>query len=177
MVDDFAVSAASFKRASAAGGGIAVHIEVAGDVQLSRKILRFGEHAMQAELLWESLYEDFMDIEEEQFTSEGSHGSGGWAPLADSTLKEKMRRGQPTEILRATDDLFNSLARRDAPNQIFENNVTWMVFGTMDPKAKYHQQGTSRMPQRRVLEFTGEERVLILKKIQAFIVTGEVIAL
>lgn len=156
---------------------IRVHIEVFGDTQIDRTLLRFGSRAMNAIPLWNSLYQDFLNIEQVQFLTEGSHGSGGWPQLAESTLLEKERRHQPTWILRATEVLFKSLTQRGALGNIRDIGPGWMRFGSDIPYGIYHQTGTVNMPMRKPLEFTELERVAVVKKVQRFIIYGEVVGL
>lgn len=151
-----------------------VIIEVFGDRQVDRQLLRMGARVQDPIPLWESLAEDLMQIEQAQFSSEGGSGSGGWAPLADSTLIQKARRGFPSAILRATDALMNSLTRRGAEGQVLDINPEFLRFGTDIEYGGFHQTGTSRMPQRRIVEYTELERVALIKKVQLFIVRGVV---
>lgn len=75
----------------------------------------------------------------------------GWPPLAPSTRKQKQRDGTYKKgTLRRTDALFNSLRAGGA------NNVRRVVngivqVGSNDPKLKFHQNGTSKMPARKVI--------------------------
>lgn len=67
-----------------------------------------------------------------------------WAPLADSTEDEKARMGYPAESpLMATGEMQES----------YRNEVEGLdgVVGTSDPKAIYHELGTTKMPPRPVL--------------------------
>jgi len=151
-----------------------VYIEVFGDKQISRELLRWGERAIRATPLWNSLYRDLVNIEKVQFLTQGQHGSGGWAELAPSTVRDKASRGYPPWILRATETLFKSLTVRGATGQIKEIGPDFMRFGSDIPYGIYHQHGTVHMPMRKVIDLTELERVAIVKKIQLFIVRGVV---
>lgn len=152
-----------------------VEIEVFGDRQISRKIMRFSARALRSVPLWNSLYQDLLNIENIQFLTEGQHGSGGWVPLSETTVREKAYRGQMPWILRATEALFKSLTRRSAPGNIREIEPTWMRFGSSIPYGVHHQFGTVKMPMRKPMDFTETEKVLIVKKVQRFITTGEIV--
>lgn len=158
-------------------GAVTVNLTVFGDVQIERSLLRWGERALRATPLWNSLYQDLLNIEKVQFLTEGAHGSGGWPELADSTVQDKAKRGQSPWILRASEVLFKSLTVRGALGNIREVGPNWMRFGSDIPYGIYHQQGTVHMPMRKPLELTGMERVAIVKKVQYFVVYGEVSAL
>ena len=156
------------------GQPVLVTIDVFGEVQIRRHLLRFGERALRATPLWNSLYNDLMNIEQVQFLSEGQHGSAGWLPLAEATVRDKQRKGLQPWILRATEVLYESLTRRNALGQIREITPTFMRFGSDIPYGILHQHGTVRMARRKVIDITEPERVGIVKKVQRFIVTGEV---
>ncbi|HEX4501096.1 MAG TPA: hypothetical protein VH187_08045 [Scandinavium sp.] len=156
---------------------VQVEVEVFGDKQISRHLLRFGERAVRATPLWNSLYRDLQNIEKVQFLTEGGHGSGGWAELAPSTVADKEKRNMSPWILRASEILFNSLTGRNALGQIKEIGPDFMRFGSDIPYGVYHQRGTVHMPMRKVIDITGPERVAIVKKIQMFLVRGVVVPL
>lgn len=144
-----------------------------GDTQISREILRFGDRATDARPVFRSLTDKFIRIEKGQFTSEGGRSSGGWAPLKPETVKAKKRRGFPSKILQAAKELMNSLTRKGDENMNLIISDQFMVFGSHVEHLKYHQKGTSKMPRRRVLEFTRRDRREIIREVQRFLVTGK----
>ena len=148
-------------------------LEVLGDVQIEREFLRWSERARDASELWDVLHGALMDMEHEQFVSQGGHGSEGWSPLKAVTVAEKQRRGYPTEILWRTLTLMDSLTKPDAAGSLFENFGEYMRFGTTVDYAIYHQTGTSRMPARKPVQLTKAERQALTRSVQRFIVTGE----
>lgn len=110
---------------------------------------------------------------EEQFASEGSHASGGWAPLADSTVREKARKGYRPEILRATDRLMESLTSKFDSDHIEEmRGPDTLAYGTRVPYGIFHQTGTRKMPRRRPVALTEGDKVAIMKAIQLATVRG-----
>lgn len=153
---------------------VVVHLEAFGDKQISRTLLRFSDRAIRGVSLWNSLHQDLLNIEQVQFLTEGAHGSAGWPALADSTVREKARRNQPPWILRATETLFKSLTTRSGLGHIFEKGPDFMRFGSDIPYGIHHQFGTVNMPMRKPLELTELERIAIVKKVQRFIIYGEV---
>lgn len=161
----------------ATSGGVEVKIIALGDVQISRRIMRVGERAFEAIPLWTQVYEDLLKIETVQFLTEGGHGSGGWSPLADSTKAEKQRKRQSPWIERATEALFRSLTAPAGPNQIFERTSGWMRFGTRVPYGIFSQTGTVKMPQRKLIDLKLVERRMIVKTVQRFLITGEVMSI
>lgn len=144
-------------------------IDVEGDVQIERQLIRFGKRAIDAKPAFAAIAEALLKIEERQFNSQGGTGSGGWAPLSIATLKGK----KDQRILHDTLDLRNSLTRRSDSNLKLIITDSFMVFGSKLEYAKYHQLGTSKMPQRRPVELTGTERTALTKILQRFIISGE----
>jgi hypothetical protein len=149
-------------------------LEVLGEEQVNRTLLRFGENAAHGQKLWEQMYKDLLMVERVQFLTEGAHGSGGWAKLKATTVASKKRQGLEPWILRATEALFHSLTEEGGEGQIREITDTFLRFGTEVPYAIYHMTGTHRMPARKPVQLTTEERIELTKMVQRFIVTGEV---
>lgn len=73
------------------------------------------------------------------------HYQPGWAPLADSTLREKAAAGYaiPNPLLRTGEMRDSIVGEADASGTGAEGAV-----GASDPKAIWHELGTSRMPPR-----------------------------
>lgn len=88
-----------------------------------------------------------------QFDTEGAHLNGRqWAPLSPRYLGWKIRAGLDPRRLHATGDMRAGLVGR--PMAIEEYGVHSARFGTNDEKAGFHQSGTSRMPQRVIINVT-----------------------
>ena len=117
-----------------------------------------------ATVVLEAIHESFQAYERARFDAEGP----GWAELAPSTLAEKARKGYPSTILEASGALLASLTVTDAPGSVWEHTGTLAVMGTdLKPEhpgsgwedwalAAFHQQGTSRMPARPVIDIPAE---------------------
>jgi phage gpG-like protein len=148
-----------------------LRLEVFGDVQLDRKLLRFEENLGDLEPVFEALADDFLAIETSQFASEGGFASGGWDPLADSTVR---RRGSAHPILDDFGDLRASLTQDGAKGSIRNITSDELFVGTDVDYAQHHQTGTPRMPRRRPVEFREADRRRWVRKIQRYIVSGEV---
>lgn len=152
-----------------------LQLELAGDKQLDRELLRFADRATDVRPAWAAIMLRLAEAEKRQFDSEGQRASGGWAPLAASTLARKQRLGLDPRILHATGRLAASLtAPLPGGDAIREALPLEMRFGTDVPYAGFHQTGTSRMPQRRPLETTEQDRRdMFVRLLQRFLVTGE----
>lgn len=144
-------------------------IEIHGDQQVARKLLRFADRVLDATEAFEAIAQDLYRIEREQFNTEGKYGSGGWEQLADSTIARKLHspdaktRGNAHNILRATDALMRSLVDEGAPGNIKIVQPHQLVFGTKVPHAKYHQPDPQR---RRELEIPRRDRADLVRIMQ-----------
>lgn len=159
--------------------GYVLEFEVFGDVQISRKILRFGERAGDAQPAFLKIIDSMEDDIAELFSTEGSSGGEAWAPLADSTLRRKERRGEGTSILQATRALLDSLTSNTHASGIRETGPDELVFGSslMTPDGKYslvelHQGGTEDMPARKPIQFSEPQKKGYVKQLQRYIVQG-----
>jgi phage gpG-like protein len=153
-----------------------IDISVAGDVQVSRNILRVGDRAGDMSPAFDQIADDIMEIEEEQFDSQGARGGAAWAPLKESTSARKRRLGLDPRILHATLDLRNSLTRRGDANQNLIIEPEYMVFGSDLPYIAPHQTGAPAvpLPVRRPINFTEQDRRGLVRTLQNFIMTGRV---
>jgi phage gpG-like protein len=145
-------------------------LEVYGDRQLDRKLLRFEDRIGDLEPAFEVLADDFLSIERQQFASEGGFASAGWAPLADSTVRS---RGSAHPILVEHGDLSASLTDATAKGAIRDITSDSLFVGTDVDHAPFHQTGTSRMPRRRPVEFRDADRRRWVKAIQRYLTTGQ----
>jgi len=156
-------------------------LDVAGDRQLARELLRVGEHGDDVAPALRQIADYWRDLAREQFATEGASGSGGWPPLAPATVQRKrgsadprVRRNAET-ILVATGALREGLT--DAGDEQHVERVTRdeLEFGTLVDYVGYHQHGTSRAPQRRPVELTETERRETMRRLQRWVLTGELV--
>lgn len=150
-----------------------VHIDVFGDVQIHRELLRYAGAVADASPAFERIARkgagagvlSLRGIERRQFGSQGQFASGGWAPLAPSTVREKARKGLSRKILRATGELEASLVGAGSGHiEIVQPHQ--LVFGTSVSYARFHQRGTKRMPRRRVIELRESDRRDMVRTLQ-----------
>lgn len=135
-----------------------LNFDVAGDEQLQRSFSRFTEHVKDYSPAFRAIAVEFFKGEEQQFESEGSHGSGGWSPLAPSTAEQKARLGYPPDILVRTGKLKNSLASMSG-DTVRDVQPHMLRLGTTVPYAIYHQKGTRRMPARPPIQLNERQKV------------------
>jgi phage gpG-like protein len=121
--------------------------------------------------LWPNVIREFYLIEAEQFESEGAAGaSGRWAALSDVYAKYKQVAHPDKGILRADDDLYQSLTDPEAAGAILRPEPDGLTIGTSVPYATAHQRGTRKMPARPPISFSEAQKRRMQKAIQAGLV-------
>lgn len=147
-----------------------VRIEVFGEQAIDRTLTRAGMAIDDARPAWLEIMDFLTEVERRQFASGGSYGSGGWAPLAPSTLRSKQAAGYPDDILVRTGRLKGSLSEVGHGDQVREASPTQMLFGSSVEYGAFHQAGTAVMPRRRPVQPPGADRRDIVKILQRHIV-------
>lgn len=141
-------------------------IEAFGAKILHRNLMRFAENLAAPVAALEVAADHLRAAAAKQFGTEGGYASGGWAPLADSTVAEKARKGQSPQILRATGALMDSLIDKFDAGHIERLSPNTLTFGSMIPYGGYHQTGTSRMPKRPPVALTEGDKRMLVKEMQ-----------
>lgn len=113
---------------------------------------------------WRPVSDEIYSIERAQHQTEGTRGSGRWPKRAKSTLDRITslnRRGFTAKVvglpLRLTDTEFRALTTRGAAHGIYIEEPQQLTVGTDLRYARYHQFGTSRMPRRKLYDFTDKD--------------------
>lgn len=158
-----------------------IKLEIFGDVLVRRELLRFAGRGDDLRPVFNELAYDFNAIETAQFDTQGQRGSGGWAPLAPSTIARKEKAGLDPRILHATLAMRNSLTRRGARGSVRTVRRDQLILGTRIrsvrgfPYPAAHQNpGRAKHPRRPPVALTDEDRRRWVKAVQRFLVTGEV---
>jgi phage gpG-like protein len=149
--------------------GVHVSISIFGEEQIERELLRVAHRGTNMKPAFRAIFDRLMDIEEEQFLSEGARGGHPWAPRQDPT--------DITPLLYKTGDLFESLTSPHSSNNETIMTDDWAVFRvTGDPGeyGAYHQSGTSKMPARPPFQLTSLDREEFVKIMQRYVMTGEI---
>ncbi len=130
-----------------------------GDVQFDRAFSRFGDSLESFTPVWLELQKSFYRKTNKVFVSQGSSNAGGaWNPLSAKYLKRKVKKFGNRPILEATRKLRKSLTNPRADGSVVVIEPTEFAIGTSLTYAKYHQFGTSKMPQRVLVAFTEQDR-------------------
>jgi phage gpG-like protein len=129
-----------------------------GHTLIDRKLLRLEGHALDPRPAYRVMAKDFYRWEEELFDTEGSSGGRKWADLKESTIKYKMRKGYPLDILQRTGDLKRSLTSGHAKGSYAIFARSGFEMGTHIKYGVFHYEGTSKMPSRRPVMLNKENR-------------------
>lgn len=150
-----------------------LQLDVYGDEQLNRELLRFSAYVGNAQPAFKEIADDMREQVSDQFASEGQRGSGGWAALKPSTQASKAAAGLSPFILQATGDLVNSLTSQSHGSHIEDITDDSLTFGSKVSYGGFHQKGTSKMPARKPVEFTALDRRNFVRTLQRYFVLGD----
>lgn len=139
-----------------------LRIEITPEEDTFTPVLMGIEHrAIDLLPAYAAVYQAFRVIEAKRFSGEGP----GWAPLAESTVAERVRlgiggdhpilnRSGAKESGRKGGQLRRSLTTKGAKGAVFEPEIDGVFMGTRDPIAGFHQEGTTKMPARPIVDLT-----------------------
>lgn len=133
-------------------------IDVQGDTKLITAFDRFGSLAKDFRPVWNSIADDFYEMEERLFSSAGSSGGVRWASLQPSTLQ---RKPAGLGILVRSGKLRSSLT--GGPGGVKKISSTQMTIGTRHAAAGFHFYGTRKMAKRQPIAVTPEDKRRWLK--------------
>lgn len=144
--------------------------------RIQADLLRTGERAEHAGPAFEAIGDLIMDIEEEQFDTQGARTGRRWAAIKPETIARKLRRGEDPRILHATLRLRESLTNASHPDQIFHVVNNALIFGSSVFYGEIHQnRGLGRgRKRRRAIDFTPRDRRDIIRVMQRWIIRGEI---
>lgn len=157
---------------------LVIRIDVLGERQISRQMMRFGERATDLLPAMEVVHEHLTEVSEEQFRTEGRQSGHPWAALKDATVERKRRsadgttRANADKILRASDALYNSLTKPGDPNMVRVITPTLMVYGTKLKYGPIHQKPGQSQTRRRPVDLTPKQKIIMIKTLQLWIVKG-----
>jgi phage gpG-like protein len=159
--------------------GLFVDIEVFGDRQISREILRVGIRSRNLEPVWRSVFRHMDEIHSEQFLTKGERGGTPWLDLKPATIIAKVREGSKTPDWpeRRTDALYEAMSSPSSPNREEIYNGEWALFRVIGDPGEYgpiQQQGAAsiNLPARPLSVFTPIDREEIIKEIQLYVRRG-----
>lgn len=139
--------------------------EVEGEVQIARTFSRFADGVEDIRDPLEEIADDFFEVEQRLFDSEGSTGEHGtWAPLSPRYAAWKANNFPGRRLLVAENRMKQSLTSRTG-DSVREIDPLELRLGTRIrsrsgfPYPAAHQTGTSKMPRRRPIDVAeGDKR-------------------
>lgn len=151
-----------------------IKITIIGARTTSRKLATFGARIDDLSEPFEQIGEDLLDDFNQNFISEGGLIRPRWKQLANSTVRDRIRQGYfgPHPILFRTGMLYQSVAYRNAPGNIFEVTKDTLRVGTNETKAAWQHFGTARgIPPRKLVGISFQRRSGILDRLRQYIAT------
>ena len=145
---------------------LVVTFTMLGDAVLARGISRYGDAVRDFSPVWDQIRNDFHRIEGEQFATEGARSGSPWAPLSPTyeAWKQKHFPGRP--ILQLTGMMWGEFGVGVGMQTTIEPMKLTMTPSMQ--RAIYHQQGT-RMPRRKVVDLTEEDKMGWMKMIHNYV--------
>lgn len=117
---------------------------------LRRKIHAMRERAGNLIPAWDELLDWFADQERIQFGSRGQRWHSIWPELTRETVASKRALGYTGDVLIRETDLLRSLT--DRPLSVERMSAHEATAGTRIKYARFHQDGTRRMPARKLID-------------------------
>lgn len=153
---------------------VKVSITLHGDEHFVRTIRAMRFRSMDMEPVLDHIGEDWIDIVEEQFGTEGGRLGKKWAALK---LDTKIKRGSAHPILIDSGDMFQEFIT-PSNVKVTHDNVTYELPDGEREKAEAHQYGfvnahTGRpVPARPIVGFTAADRLRYRNWITDYLVNG-----
>ena len=154
---------------------VTISIEVFGEAAISRELLRFGARAADASPAFEMIADMFYASEKKQFDTEGEWASGGWTPLAESTVQAKLKNSSWSDmILQRTKAMMESLTTSTSDFSSKHVSTDLLEIMSTVPYGVFHQQpngpGKGIIPMRKPVELPENIKVDMVKVLQQWIV-------
>lgn len=177
-------------------GFITITISGGEQIQMrARQLATWGMSIQSLEPAWTEVGEDLLGDFAQNMVREGGMFGGGsrWPPLAESTLKDKARKGYGAmPMLWRTGALASSLSEKGAQGNIFRAGADYVVVGSSLFYAPFHQYGSRRrklrttvtkvrggyklgaesmatLPRRQIVGISWARRSLIVRRLNAYV--------
>lgn len=150
-------------------GGFRLSMSVAGEEQLARGFSRIADEFSDYSEPFGQVVDLLKEVERKQFESEGSYGGVGWQPLSPRYAAYKEARYGSKPIMVISGLLKESLTG-DNPYYFEKIEPLRLTFGSTVPYGIYHQTGTSKMPQRKLINLNENDKKRVTKTIQKWMV-------
>lgn len=144
-----------------------LRITVMGEDVLVRALSRFGEGVRNFTPVWEQIHLDFVQIEEQQFATQGGRGGAQWPALSPSyaAWKEKHFPGMP--ILQLTRAMWSQFAV--GTGMLIDIKPMSLRMAPTLTYPQWHQRGTGRMPARKVVQLIEDDKMRWMKLLHNYV--------
>lgn len=138
-----------------------VNVKIDTDgVQLNRTITRYVDRISDFRPIWDDVAKAYFKVQEAQFDTEG-HGQ--WVPLSSKYASWKQSNAPGQGLLVLSGDLRKAATGKSGA--VVQKSEHQLAIGFQRAGYwRYHQTGTSRMPQRRIVEIREEDRRIIMRQ-------------
>ena len=141
--------------------GLVLNLDIDGVQEMATAFSRFGEYADDLREPYGEIADYLQQVTDRRF----QQGGPGWAPLSPAYAAWKAQNYGGRPILVRTGEMRGGMGN---VRRISEKSLEW---GTNVPYAVFHQRGTRKMPQRRIIHLERDDATFIHKIIQRHLVT------
>lgn len=126
-----------------------IQVRVSGTGKAIERLTMIGKRAEDLRPVFEWARRELETANRRNFNTRGAASGRPWMPLDDEYARWKLAHHGPRPVMEATGALRRSLTfLRGTPNFIGRTRAT---FGTNIEYAKFHQTGTRKMAQRKIV--------------------------
>lgn len=133
-------------------------LDVAGDVQLRRRIDGLAANLEDFRPAFEQMADVWLEHMQQVFATEGMATAGHWPALSPAYAAWKAKHYPGTHLLVREGTLGLAMTSKGGPGNIREISATQMVLGGRRPTpngnwdvGRLHQEGTRFIPRRRII--------------------------
>jgi phage gpG-like protein len=140
--------------------------EIEGEKQFDRAFSRVSDRVQDLRPVWDYVETGFYRLTREQFTTQGSAGRHGkWQKLSRKYAEWKQKNYPGMPILQRTGRMMQALTRKTGDTVVIREKQAFGIGASLD-YPMFHQTGTSKMPRRRIVDWSDSQRRDMQKMIQ-----------
>lgn len=131
------------------------HATITGDRRVLQLLTEMQDRTTGVAVIWPKVGDFLADEFRKQFDTQGAYFySRKWKALSPDYLRWKISHGYDPRILRQTGAMALTFTSRPMAVEVYRPMSA--TFGSDDPKAKWHQNGTRYMSRRQIIRVTGD---------------------
>lgn len=129
--------------------GVNIRTKISGTARTRRYFAGFTQRATDFRSVLRWAQRELEEAYRENFATQGATSGAPWMPLDNEYARWKLKNYGPLPTLIRSGDLYRDVTfLGDKPSDIGRTEAR---FGTDLPYAKFHQTGTSKMAQRKII--------------------------